>query len=258
MTNPTIRKFEKVEQHLRKDEYHEALRLLEALENQNDMTREERIECQIHRLYIYWQTGLKRETRLQLADEIVQASQALGEPLYIIDALLHKGKTLGIENRMEEANELMLQAETLVDSLLEQSGDSSTKATKADLLYRKAELIMNKGYLELISGDKDSAIEQIEYSRQIFENQNHHRLLAATGNIGFGYELKGDIENAMKYYEEALKLSEEFDNKNNQACWLSMIARLHRAKGEMGKACEVSERALRLSRESRSSSRLEF
>ncbi|MFX0078259.1 MAG: tetratricopeptide repeat protein [Candidatus Hermodarchaeota archaeon] len=252
MTRSKERMFEQVEQHLRKGENHEALHLVEVLEKHPKLTEEERIECKIHRLWIYWQTGLGREIRLLLADEVFQAGQAMREPLYMIDALLIKGKTLSAEKRNEDAFELMLQAETLVDSLLEQSDRSSTKATKADLLYRKAELVMDKGYHELVSGDKDSAVEQIEYSRKIFERQNHHRLLDATGNIGFGYEFKGDIKNAMKYYEEAIKLSEEFENKPGQAIWLSMLARLHRAKGEIGKACEVSEQALQLAKESQS------
>ena len=251
MTSSKKRMFKQVKQHLRKGAHHNALQLVEDLEKQLDLTEEERIECKIHRLYIYWNTGLERETRLQLADDVFHAGEVMGEPFYMINALYYKGKMLGIENRWEESNALMHQGETMVDKLLNQMGDQTTKASKSELLYLKAEFIHFKGYMELISGDKDSAIEQIEESRKIFEEIDHLRLAAATGNIGFGYEFKGDIETAMKYYDEAIRLSEEFESKNNQALWLGMIARLHRAKGEMGKACEVSEQALKLSLESR-------
>ena len=85
MRTSTERRFEELEQHHSKDEYQEALNLIELIEAQENLTDEERIRCQINRLFIYFWSGRESETRLELADELVEKTQALGYPLYMLD-----------------------------------------------------------------------------------------------------------------------------------------------------------------------------
>ena len=254
MSNNVSRKFEDIEEHLVKDEFREALRLLEAIEAQPDLTDEERLQSQLKRLYIYSQTGMELDTRLQFANELLEKCRALGEPLYVIDALCIKSVILLLGDQFQESDELDLEAERLVDSLLKESDRSSTKIDKPALFFRKARILNKKGFRLVEVGNLTKGIEYLEHSLKLYEEIHHHEIWLPLGNLGVAYQQKGELDTALGYFEEALRVSQELGNKNFSATMLMVIGHIYRAKGDMKKALELSERAQMLADEAKSPS----
>jgi tetratricopeptide (TPR) repeat protein len=245
------RKFEDIEEHLVKDEFREVLRLLEAIEAQPDLTDEERLQSQLKRLYIYSQTGMELDTRLQFANELLEKCRALGEPLYFIDALCIKSNILVLGDQFQESDELDLEAERLVDSLLKESDMSSTKMDKPALFFRKARILNKKGFRLVEVGNLTKGIKYLEHSLKLYEEIHHHEIYLPLGNLGVAYQQKGELDTALGYFEEALRVSQELGNKNFSATILMVIGHIYRAKGDMKKALELSERAQLLADEAK-------
>ena len=71
----------------------------------------------------------------------------------------------------------------------------------------------------------------------------------ATGNIGIVYRIKGELDKALEYHEKALKLNEELDRKRGIANQLENMGIVYRIKGELDKALEYYKKALKLNEE---------
>ncbi|MEA2052568.1 MAG: tetratricopeptide repeat protein [Euryarchaeota archaeon] len=71
----------------------------------------------------------------------------------------------------------------------------------------------------------------------------------ARGNIGIVYKIKGELDNALKYYGTALKLNEELGKKEGMAAGLVNIGNVYQIKGELDKALEYYGKALELDKE---------
>jgi len=76
------------------------------------------------------------------------------------------------------------------------------------------------------------------------------RVLGGTyNNLGFYYESKGDIENALNYYHKSLKIEEKTDNKFGLATILNNIGQLYYRQGSKDKVLEYYFRSLKLRQE---------
>jgi tetratricopeptide (TPR) repeat protein len=71
----------------------------------------------------------------------------------------------------------------------------------------------------------------------------------ATGNIGMAFQIKGELDKAMGYYEKALELSDELGLKKRKATVLGNIGIVYFTRGELDKAFEYYEKALELDEE---------
>jgi tetratricopeptide (TPR) repeat protein len=68
----------------------------------------------------------------------------------------------------------------------------------------------------------------------------------AIGNMGALCQVKGELDKALEYYEKALKLDEELGRKEGIAADLGNIGIVYRHKGELNLALEHFEKALKL------------
>jgi tetratricopeptide (TPR) repeat protein len=66
------------------------------------------------------------------------------------------------------------------------------------------------------------------------------------GNIGLIYWTKGDLDKALKYHEEALKLDREMGNKQGEAQDLGNIGLIYAKKGNKEKALNYYNQSLAL------------
>ena len=240
MTKATARKLEQIKQLFNEDKFSEALQSLEILEAQSNLAEEERLQCHILKSKIYLYSRTQPETQLHLASEILHRSQTLGQPLYIIEALFQKATILwGSYGQLNEAEELLVQAEALLDPLLPKSDKSFNGAHDSKQLNLKADIIHRKGNLASSRNDFALAIEYFENSLELFEKLgNRDRVFTGFNNLATVYERKGDLNRAMEYFKKANALILGVTGKLGKVYSLSGMGSVHLKRGEITEALE--------------------
>jgi tetratricopeptide (TPR) repeat protein len=92
-------------------------------------------------------------------------------------------------------------------------------------------------------------ISEREKVKEIYKEDAIKGRATVLGNIGFIYKTKGDLENAQKYYEEALKICREIGDKEGEATQLGNIGTIYLAKGDYKNVLNYSSEALKIDRE---------
>ena len=71
----------------------------------------------------------------------------------------------------------------------------------------------------------------------------------ALGNLGLIYYTRGDLDNALRYHEDALKIDREIGNKEGESQDLGNIGLIYETRGDLDKTLEYQEEALKIDRE---------
>ena len=77
---------------------------------------------------------------------------------------------------------------------------------------------------------------------------------ATLGNIGLIYRAKGELDEALKYHQEALKIDREIGYRQGEASDLGNIGLIYSDKGELDEALKYLQEALKIFMEIKSSS----
>nr|WP_279309212.1 DUF2225 domain-containing protein [Psychroserpens sp. SPM9] len=110
-----------------------------------------------------------------------------------------------------------------------------------------------KGAIYMEQANFEKAIENFEKALQFYNSIDDLDGVAKCKNaFGVLYHYKGDTQQALKYYEEALKLKEKLGIKNNEGL-LYNIGNIYADTGEYKKALENFEKALKINRETNDS-----
>jgi len=103
----------------------------------------------------------------------------------------------------------------------------------------------------LYKSDYAKTFEYYDSALKIFEQQDDKNQLAGClSSIGYAYTLSGDFEKALAYDLKALEIFEGTRNKNGAANTLGNIGSLYMNKGDYAKALDYSFRALKMNEES--------
>lgn len=72
---------------------------------------------------------------------------------------------------------------------------------------------------------------------------------AFLGNLGIIYRRLGQVERAIKYYEQALVITREIGDREGEGAWLGNLGIIYRNLGQVERAIEYYEQALSIKRE---------
>jgi class 3 adenylate cyclase/Tfp pilus assembly protein PilF len=107
----------------------------------------------------------------------------------------------------------------------------------------------NIGVCYYVLQDFDKAALSLEKALAIDREMEFDTYSERLSNLGMVYKKQGYYNRAITYYEEALKLAEENENKRNIAIFLNNIGSIYDEWGRYDKAIEYFERSLRIKQE---------
>ena len=112
---------------------------------------------------------------------------------------------------------------------------------KNDIIQSKSDALGNIGLIYSNRGDLDKALKYHQDSLKIDKKIGDRQGEAnQLGNIGLIYSDKGDLDKALKYHRAALKIDKEIGYRLGEGSHLGNIALIYRAKGDLDKALKVS------------------
>ncbi len=124
------------------------------------------------------------------------------------------------------------------------------KILRTFYIKQKAYAFNNIGVLANSQGDADKAI--VYYNKALeLQNEINDRLGVANtlNNIGYVYNHLGDIPKSLECYHKCLKISEEIDNKVGVSTVLNNLGLLYDSQDEVDKAIECYKRSLKICEE---------
>lgn len=140
------------------------------------------------------------------------------------------------------------------DQLLEisEKAANATKnpSEKKKYLKHLSVALSNKSFLKDEQGDLDEAIKYLERSLKISEEINDKEGVAnALNHYGIINEHSGNIEKALEYYHRAMKIREEIKDKKGLAMAYQNAGGLYESQGDIPKGLEYYHKALKLQEE---------
>ncbi|NJR25940.1 MAG: tetratricopeptide repeat protein, partial [Richelia sp. CSU_2_1] len=120
--------------------------------------------------------------------------------------------------------------------------NSSEAAQKA---FKEGEQLYNRGTAEALRG----AIAQFEIALKLYREAGDRRREARTlNNIGLVYDLLGEKQKALEYYNQSLPLRRAVGDRHGEAITLNNIGQVYSELGEQLKALEYYSQSLPLFR----------
>ncbi|MFX0124334.1 MAG: tetratricopeptide repeat protein, partial [Candidatus Hodarchaeota archaeon] len=226
---------------------------------------------------------------LNLADQVIEESQQIGELLVLFDAIVAKGSALFGLGELDTCFEVIKTAENILipvkakdqpeyikrdsrlrflrgkvyrkkgdlDLALHYLRDSFFVVQEYGNQYEQADILNNLGIVHASRSEHDPALDFLMKSLELFvELDNQSQVIKLTNNIGMIYWLKGELDQALEYYKRSLVLSDKEKNKRDYALILLNIGLIHRNKGDLDPALDYLEKGLKIYEELRSKSEL--
>ena len=158
-----------------------------------------------------------------------------------------------LKNAKYDTSRIRLRNEIGVEGMIFRIGywDSlRNDAGKYDMKKFEANALNNIGYIYQLQGQIDKTLEFLHKSLAIREKINDKQGISnSLNNIAFIYQNHGQIEKALEYYHKSLAINEEINDKGALAYSLNNIAFLSQQKGEIDKALEYYDKSLSIRKE---------
>ena len=105
-------------------------------------------------------------------------------------------------------------------------------------------------YLSKLNEAEDHFFEAYYISKNVEnEDEKLRGESSALGNIGLIYHDKGELDKALKYHKDALKIAQEIGYKQGEASVLGNIGLIYDDKGELDEALKYHKDALKIAQE---------
>ncbi|MCK4380817.1 MAG: tetratricopeptide repeat protein [Candidatus Lokiarchaeota archaeon] len=262
-----------------------ALQVMNNFEQTGEHTLHEIVSCHLLKCELLEQQGLY-EDLVKFTEQTYKESLGLGKNLLSVDALYFRTLALIQLYRIEEASAIITQGEELLKILTNklttdykkrkarivwakgmfnnkfynQNGDVNIAlehfyqsltlreevGDKEEIGISLQSIIFNLG---AIKGETDDALKYVERFLALVEkNELKNKFTIAYGltNVQAVYDLRGDLDRSIKYYEQSLEVFKELNNKPQIAYGLLDLGEKYRMKGEDDRALEYGEQGLAL------------
>ena len=213
--------------------YNEAIANLKLLEKNTGLTTEERINILLQKIQINLQRGeyvkayAHTETALDLSSQL---------PIYTLDILFKRSHILLFQGKIEHSVQILENCEEIIENLDPSSQD--VKKRKAHLLFRKGQNFVNKNKLNEGSAYIKKSITLAEEVNALEEKALSQFVLGAI------LWLQGDLDNAIENYQEALRLAKQYELKYYIGNCLVSIGEINYWKGNYEDALSYYHEAL--------------
>ena len=197
------------------------------------------------------------EESLIVVEQAYKESLGFGKNLLTVDILSILALILNFLDRFDKARELIKQSEDLFKTY--------TKETSSEYIYTDAHLNYIKGFL-ISQDDVDRGLKYLKHSISLWEKldtrikndqskadpvkQSELVLYPITIMcIGMAMNLKGDLDQSIKYFKQALAIAEKINNKFGIALILHRLGFTYHLKGEINLAFENFDKSLNIFKE---------
>jgi tetratricopeptide (TPR) repeat protein len=125
--------------------------------------------------------------------------------------------------------------------------ESTAHPTDEDL-ENKGVTLNNISQIYQARGDLDTALRYLEQSLKISEQIGDKSGEGKTlNNISQIYDARGDLDTALRYLEQSLKISEQIGDKAGEGKRLNNISQIYQARGDYDTALRYLEQSLKIS-----------
>ena len=257
-------------------------------EETGEHTLNEIVSCHLLKCELLNQQG-SYEDLINFAEQTYKESLGLGKSLLSVDALYFRALALIFLYRIEDATEIIKQGEELLKTLTNKlttdykkrkarmlmvkgisynkyynpNGDVNIAlehiyqslalreevGDKEEVAVSLMGIIWNLG---VIKGETDDTLKYIERFLALVEKnelKNKHSIAYGLTNVQAVYNLRGDLDLSIKYYEQSLAVFKELNNKPQIAYGFLDLSEKYRLKGEIDRALEYAKEALALFQE---------
>lgn len=111
-------------------------------------------------------------------------------------------------------------------------------------------ILLNLGNAHYSLSQNDEALKNyraiLELTKKVVGKDALEGKAAALGNIGLIYSGKGELDKALKYFQDGLKIHREIGYRQGEANQLGNIGLIYSYKGELDTALKYLEAALKI------------
>ena len=224
MFHPEIKGLNSVRQLREEGKIKEAFQIILELEQGDDLSLKELLSYKLVKANLLIQLG-KFLDAIELAKEIFQEFQKLGDLVSSLDVLLIQAYTHMIMINLSECEDVIRQTEDLFKII---------KATSSlDLRERESLFERIKAGIHFFKGDIHTSLELNKKAYELAKDTGNKALISASlNNIADKFYHMKEYENAIKYAKEAFKIK----NNRHLAVVLGTLIETYVSKGDIKEA----------------------
>jgi tetratricopeptide (TPR) repeat protein len=134
-----------------------------------------------------------------------------------------------------------------VDQFKLSEGENLKNIYPLNTIWNQSVSLNNIGHVFQIQGNLEKSLKYYQQALKINrEIGNKDGEAVNIGNIGVIYRIQGNLKYALKYYQQALEINREIGNKEREAGIISNIGVIYRIQGNLEKALKYYQQALEI------------
>ena len=224
MLHPEIKELIQVNQLREEGKLKEAFQIISELEQKDDLSLKESLSYKLVKADLLHLLGNSLEA-IELAKEIYQEFQNLGDLVSSIDALLIQGHFYMVSVNLTQCEDIILQADNLIKII--------KKTSSIDLRERESLLLRIKGGIFFFKGEIQQSLKLTKRAYELAKDTGNKGLISASlNNIADKFYQMRDYDKAIKYAKKVFKL------KTNQylPTVLGTLIEINVSKGDIKEA----------------------